>query len=142
VARSDFGHVTVAIHLLVLLSVLVVVVRLQRQLGTTNRALKASTVEEREVLQGAHAVHLVDSLVAPQTGTLVEVGPVHRLVILQHFDTRYSFDDRGENREKISSRTGFCTENNLIVNGTNRTAKTSVLGVGRRRHLRRTVLIR
>lgn len=71
------GHVTAAVHLLVVDRVLIVVVRLQGEFGAADRALEATRVEERKVLQGTHPVHLVDGLSAPQTRALVEVGPIH-----------------------------------------------------------------
>jgi len=77
VARPDFRHVARTVHLLILLPVLVVVVRLQRQLRTTHDALEASTVEECEVLKWAHSVHLVHRLVASQARALIKVRPVH-----------------------------------------------------------------
>lgn len=58
---------------------LVVVVGLQGQLGAANRALEATRVKEREILQGADPVHLVDGLSTPQTRAFVEVRPIHRL---------------------------------------------------------------
>jgi len=76
-ARPDFRHVARTVHLLVLLPVLVVVVRLQRQLRTAHDALEASAVEKREVLERAHPVHLVHRLVASQARALVKVRPVH-----------------------------------------------------------------
>lgn len=48
--RSRFGHVTAAVHLLVVDRVLVVVVGLQGELGAADRALEATRMEERKVL--------------------------------------------------------------------------------------------
>lgn len=76
-ARPGFGHVTVAVDLLVIDRVLIVVVGLQGEFRTADRAFEAARVEERKVLQGTHPVDLVDSLGAPQTRALVEVGPIH-----------------------------------------------------------------
>lgn len=73
VPRPDLGHVARTVHLLVLLPVLVVVVRLQRQLRAAHDALEAPAVEEREVLERAHPVHLVHRLVASQARALVEI---------------------------------------------------------------------
>lgn len=66
-----------AVHLLVVDGVLVVIVGLQGQLGAADRALEAPRVEEREVLERAHSVHLVHRLSAPQTRALVEIRPIH-----------------------------------------------------------------
>lgn len=76
-----FRHMTAAVHLFVVDGVLVVVVGLQGELGAADRALEAARVEKGEVLQGAHSVDLVDSLGAPQARALVEVGPVHGVVV-------------------------------------------------------------
>jgi len=78
VAGPDFRHVARTVHLFVLLPVLVVVVRLQRQLRTAHDALEASAVKESKILERAHPVHLVHRLVASQTRALVKVRPVHR----------------------------------------------------------------
>lgn len=85
-SRPDLGHVAAAVHLLVLLPVLVVVIGLQGELGAADGALEASAVEEGEVLQRAHPVHLVDGLAAPETRALVEVRPVDGLEgrVLEH----------------------------------------------------------
>lgn len=77
VSRSDLGHMATAVDLFVLLAVLVVVVRLERELRAADGALEAAAVEEGEVLERADSVHLVDRVVAPQTRALVEVGSVH-----------------------------------------------------------------
>lgn len=74
---SRFGHMTATVNLLVVDRVLIVVIRLQGEFGAADRALEAARVEEREVLQGTHPVHLVDGLSASQTRALVEVGPIH-----------------------------------------------------------------
>lgn len=76
-AGADLGHVAAAVNFLVLLSVLVVVVRLERELGATYCALEAAAVEEGEVLERTDAVHLVDRLLAAQTAALVEVHAIH-----------------------------------------------------------------
>jgi len=78
VARPDFRYVARTVHFLVLLPVLVVVVRLQRKLRTAHHTLEASAVEEREVFEWAHPVHLVHRLIASQARALVKVRPVHR----------------------------------------------------------------
>ena len=104
-SRPNFGHVTVAIHLFILLSVLVVIIRLQRQFRTTNRALKASTVEEREILQRSHTIHLIHRLVAPQAGTLVKIRSVHGFVILQHREKFKTCLDSARTRTVRSKKT-------------------------------------
>ncbi len=60
----DFWYMTRTIHLLVFLAVLVVEVRLQRQLGPANAAFEAAAVEECEIFQRPHPVYLVHDLVA------------------------------------------------------------------------------
>lgn len=77
VSRSDLGHMATAVDLFVLLAVLVVVVRLERELRPADGTLEAAAVEEREVLQWTDSVHLVDRVVTPQTRALVEVRSVH-----------------------------------------------------------------
>lgn len=77
VSRADFRHVTRTVYLLVFLPVLVVVVRFQRQLRAANDTLETPAVEEREVLERTHPVHLVHRLVASQARALVKVRPVH-----------------------------------------------------------------
>lgn len=74
---SWFGHVTATVYLLVVDCVLVVVVRLEGELGAADRALEATRVEEREVLEGTHSVHLIDGLSASQTRAFVKVRPIH-----------------------------------------------------------------
>lgn len=87
-AGADFWYMTTAIHLLVLLPVLVVIVRLERQLRAANRALETTTVEEGEVLQGPDPVHLIDRVGATQAGGFVEIRTVHCFVrVLDHFTT-------------------------------------------------------
>lgn len=81
-SRPYFRDVAAAVDLLVLLTVLVVVVRLQCEFGAADGALEAAAVEEGEVFERPDTVHLVHRLVAPQTGALVEVGPVHGLVVV------------------------------------------------------------
>ena len=66
------------VHLLVVDRVLVVVVGFQGQLGAADRALEATRMEEREVLQRADSVHLVHRLGTPQTRAFVKVRPIHR----------------------------------------------------------------
>ena len=77
VARARFRNVAAAVHLLVLASVLVVVVRLERELGPAHGALEAATVEEGEILEGPNPIHLVHCLITPQTGAFVEIHAVH-----------------------------------------------------------------
>lgn len=84
-ARTDFRHVTAAVDFLVFLSQLIVVVGFEREFRAANGALETAAVEETEIFQRAHAIHLINSLVAPQTGAFVKIWPVHRLVrVLQH----------------------------------------------------------
>lgn len=73
VSRADFRHVTRTVHLLVFLSVLIVVVGLQRQLRAADYALEAPAMKERKILERAHSVHLVHRLVAPQACAFVKV---------------------------------------------------------------------
>lgn len=49
----------------------------QSQFGPAYRAFEAAAVEEGEVLQRTHPVHLVHDFAAPEARALVEVGPVH-----------------------------------------------------------------
>lgn len=74
---SDLRHMAAAVDFLVLLTVLVVVVSLEGELGATDGTLEAAAVEECEVLERTDSVHLVDRVVAPETRALVEVSPVH-----------------------------------------------------------------
>lgn len=73
---------TTAVYLLVVDRVLIVVVGLQGELGTADRAFEATRVEKREVLQGTHPVDLIDGLGAPQTRALVEIRPIHDTLAL------------------------------------------------------------
>lgn len=55
---------------------------LESEFSTTIGTFEAATVEEGEVLQRAHAIHLVHHLRAPETRALVEVGAVHHGALL------------------------------------------------------------
>lgn len=84
-AGSNFRHVTTTVDFFVFLSQLIVVVGFEREFGTANGALETTAVEKTEIFQRTHAIHLINSLVAPQTGAFVKIWPVHRLVrVLQH----------------------------------------------------------
>jgi len=74
--------VATTVDLLVVDRVLIIVVGLQRELGTADRALEAARVEERKVLQRAHPVDLVHGLSAPQTRAFVKVWPIHNDISL------------------------------------------------------------
>lgn len=53
-------------YLFIILIVLVVVVRLERQLGSAPFALEAAGVEESKIFQRAHPIHLVNDFAAPE----------------------------------------------------------------------------
>lgn len=77
VAGPYLRHVTTTVHLLVFLPVLVVVVSLECQLGPTYGALETTAVEEREVLERSHSVHLVHGVVTSQASAFVKVHSIH-----------------------------------------------------------------
>ena len=78
----------VTIHLLVIDRVLIVIVRLQRELRAAYRALEATRMKERKVLEGSNPVHLVHRLLAAQTRALVEVRSVHLADVVRSTVTR------------------------------------------------------
>lgn len=77
VSGANLGHMAATVHLLVFLPVLVVVVGLECQLGAAHGTLETPAVEEGEVLERTHAVHLVHGVVTPQASTLVKVHSIH-----------------------------------------------------------------
>lgn len=72
-----FWHVTAAVNFLILLSVLVIEIGFQCQLGTANKTLKASAVKESKILQWSHTIYLIDRLIAPETSAFVKIGSIH-----------------------------------------------------------------
>lgn len=71
---SHLGHMRGTIHLFVFRIMLIVEVRFQREFRTTNHTFETPVVVEREVLQRADAVNLVDGLATAEADTFVEVG--------------------------------------------------------------------
>lgn len=65
------------IHLFIVLIMLIVEICFERQLRSASAALEASSVEEREVLERADSVDLVNDLFAPEASWLVEIGSIH-----------------------------------------------------------------
>ena len=76
-ARADLWHVRTAIYFFILLAMLVVVVRLQGEFGTTHCAFETAAVKKRKVLERSDPVHLIHCLAAPETGALVKVHAIH-----------------------------------------------------------------
>ena len=64
VTGTDFRHVTHAVDFFIFAAVLVVVVGFQRQLGAACCALETALMEETEVFEWSHTVHLVHRLPA------------------------------------------------------------------------------
>ena len=73
-SRADLGDVLRAVDLPVLLTVLVVLVGAQGELGVAHYAAEAARVEEGEVLQGPDLVGRVDRLAAAEAGHGVQGG--------------------------------------------------------------------
>lgn len=61
-SRTRFRHMTTAIHFLIVDRMLIVIIGLQRELGTANRAFETSRVKEGKILQRSYPVDLVNGL--------------------------------------------------------------------------------
>lgn len=76
-SRPWFRYVTATVNFLVVDCVLIIIISFECQLGTTNRTLETTSMEEREILQWSNSVHLVHRLLASQTRAFVKICPVH-----------------------------------------------------------------
>lgn len=61
---------------------LIIEIRLERELGAAVHAFEATGMEECEILERPHTIHLIDGLAAPQASRLVEIWPIHSAAAL------------------------------------------------------------
>lgn len=66
-------------YLFVILLVLIIEIRLERQLCAAVYAFEATGMEECEILERPHTIHLIDGLAAAQASRLVEIWPIHNV---------------------------------------------------------------
>jgi len=74
-----WGYGDVGTYLFVILLVLIIEIRFERQLGAAVYAFEATGMKECEILERPHTIHLIDGLAAAQASRLVEIWPIHNV---------------------------------------------------------------